>query len=77
MKAKFEVGGNYWANDNGFGSIKVLKRTAKSIRVLNDCGNEWMMRIKTDKDGNEYVTDSCVPKRWQYMLTYEAISKVE
>ena len=72
MGARFEVGRSYKANDSGLGCIKVLKRTEKSIRVRNDNGTEWMMRIKNDPAGNEYVTDSCVPQKWRYLYTYEA-----
>lgn len=39
--------------------------------------SEWRMRIKTDKNGNEYATDSSVPADWQDVFTYVAEEMVK
>lgn len=69
---KFEVGKKYDAYQSEYGNIKILRRTDKTIWVRNDSGIEWMMRIRKDNAGNEYATDSVVPKKWQYAFTYNA-----
>lgn len=71
LSKRFVVGCEYEANDPGFGTIRIIKRTAKSIRVTNGV-NEWMMRIKTDNDGIEYAADSSVGRKWIIALTYKA-----
>ena len=68
---KFVVGESYYPYDRSFSPITVLKRTAKTIFVTNG-DSEWRMRIKTDRNGNEYATDSSVPADWQDVFTYTA-----
>lgn len=68
---KFEVGKSYEASMADISSITVIKRTPKYCYVTNDVGNTWRMLIR-EKDGTEYMTDSCVPKRWQQAYTYSA-----
>ena len=65
---KFEVGKTYEWYQREYGSIKVLRRTQKSILVTNG-GSTWRMKIRTDTDGNEYVIDSTVPARWRDAFT--------
>ena len=69
---QFEVGKYYGAIDSAVPPIKVLKRTKKMILVSNDC-NTWRMLIWLDEQGNECVTDSCVPANWRECYTYKAI----
>lgn len=70
MKA-FEVGKEYEACDPGIDTITILKRTEKTLWVKNSTG-EWRMRINHDDDGNEFVADSTVPKKWREAFTYNA-----
>ena len=67
----FEAGETYYADDAGIPPITVDRRTIKTLYVHND-DNSWAMRIKIDARGDEYVTDSSVPKRWQGCFTYSA-----
>ena len=60
MPMRFEVGKSYGASDPCFDPITVLKRTDKMILVTNG-QSKWRMRLRTDADGNEYVTDSSWP----------------
>ena len=69
--AKFVVGNEYYFQDTGFGALKILRRTEKTIWVSNG-QNEWKMRIRDDGYGNEYATDSSVPKRFRSELTIMA-----
>ena len=71
MAKKFEVGRSYEALDGGFDPIKILRRTDKTIWVDNGC-NRWMMRIKHEKNGDEYAVDSCSPRAWREAFTYKA-----
>lgn len=67
---QFEVG--KWYKPYGeYHSIKILKRTSKTIWVDNT-ETTWMMRIKHDAFGNEFAVDSSVPKSWQEVLTYDS-----
>ena len=70
-KVRFEVGKEYEANDPGHDSIKVLRRTRKSI-VVNNGRTTWMMRINVDEEGAEFVVDHSVPKKWQDAYRYSA-----
>ena len=71
MSKVFEVGKEYEPNDTGFSAIRVLRRTDKTVWVENDC-SKWSMRIKRDDKGNEYASDSSVPRRWRHTITYQA-----
>ena len=68
----FEVGREYEPNDANYPPIKVIKRTAKMIQCQSDSGSIFRMRIRTDAYGNEYATDSSVPRKWQDIFTYQA-----
>jgi len=74
--AKFEVGKHYEWYQSEYGEIEVLRRTPKYIVVTNG-GTTWRMLVKTDGDGNEFVSDSCVPKKWQDCFTCSAKWEVE
>jgi len=67
----FEVGKQYEPNDRGFDPIRIERRTDKTVWVDKD-GCKWRMRIKRDKDGNEYVCDSSVPPKWRDAFIYQA-----
>ena len=69
---QFEVGKSYEPSDSGFPPVTIMKRTAKMILVRGEAESCWRMRIKTDEDGNEYMTDSSVPVKWRDALTYNA-----
>lgn len=69
---RFSVGKSYWANDRGYGAVKVVKRTPCFIYVENDSGSQWRMRIRADKNGIEFATDSSVPHKWRGAFTYSA-----
>ena len=71
IMAKFEVGRSYEANEWGYDPIKILKRTDKTVWVDNGQAR-WKMRVKLDKNGNEFVTDSSVPPSWRFLHTYQA-----
>ena len=73
---RFEVGEKYEPNDFGFDPIRIERRTDKTVWVDKD-GVKWRMRIKKDRNGNEYVADSCVPLKWRDAFTYQAKYKVE
>ena len=62
MATVFEIGKSYEASDPGLAPIKIISRTAKTIVVYNG-HTSWRMRIKYDKNGNEYVVDSSVGVR--------------
>ena len=72
IRMKFEVGKSYEANDPGHVTIKIIGRTEKTIKVRNEYGYEWRMKIRTDEDGNEYAFDSSVGKKWVESFTYRA-----
>ena len=61
---KFEIGKYYKWSEGGFDPIQVLQRTAKTI-VVRNASYIWRMKLRTDKDGNEYVVDSNTPKRYR------------
>ena len=68
---RFEEGKCYLASDSGIPPIIVLRRTSKMIRVENG-HSEWSMKIRLDKNGNEYVTDSSVSSPFRGAFTYSA-----
>lgn len=70
MAKVFEVGKYYGAWDTATPPVKVIKRTAKTVTVQNEW-DTWMMRIKVDWKGHEYVTDSKVPAEWRECYTYD------
>ena len=74
--ATFVVGKAYAWGDDGLDPITVVKRTPKSIRIKAPSGSSWMMRIRIDEDGNEYVVDSTVPKKWKDMYTCSSLWEV-
>ena len=67
----FEVGKTYCPADSGFDPIKVIKRTERCIKVDNGT-SEWKMVIKVDENGDEYVIDSSVPRKWRSAFVYSA-----
>ena len=77
MEDKFVVGGSYYPGDRSYSPIKILSRTDKSIKVENDNGAVWRMRIKHDHDGTEFAVDSSVPVRWRGAFTYCADDPVK
>lgn len=78
MTYKFETGCVYTAYARDFEPIRVIRRTEKTITVEGvEVGSKWMMRIKTDADGNEYAVDSKVPLRWRTAFTYSADDRIE
>ena len=68
---RFEVGRSYRPYAFEFDPITVLRRTEKTIWVDNG-QTKWRMRVQQDADGNEFVVDSAVPKRWRDAFTYSA-----
>lgn len=68
MAHKFEEGKSYEWMESGFGLIKVIKRTKKTILVDNG-SNTWRMLIRVDQTGTEYVTDSSVPELYRDVFT--------
>lgn len=69
----FEVGKEYEASDPGIDTIIVMKRTDKTVLVKNSTtGTAWRMHIKHDRDGNEILIDSSVPKSWREAFTYSS-----
>ena len=76
MGDMFREGKSYEAADAGLSPITVLKRTQKTILVQNDRGTTWRMRLHTDSEGNEYVSDSSVPAPWRANYTYRAVFEV-
>lgn len=72
--AVFEEGKTYEAYGCGLGPITVIRRTPKMILVTNGCST-WRMRLRTNGNGDEVVTDSSVPYKWQDEYTYS--SKLE
>lgn len=68
--SRFEVGSAYQAYQAEYGAVTVLRRTDKTIWVKSDDGIEWSMRVKHDKEGNEYAVDTSVPSRWREAFTY-------
>lgn len=72
MSKLLEVGKSYYPADHGYDPIEVIRRTPKCVIVRNWSGTTWRMLVRTDKDGVEYVTDSCVPQNWRREFTYRA-----
>ncbi len=73
MASVFEVGKTYSWYGREYDFITVVSRTPKTIVVTTgDHGHSWRMHIKHDANGNEYVTDSCVPKKWRDTFTCNA-----
>lgn len=71
MARKFEVGKQYPPYQAEYDAITVTRRTDKTIWCDNgQC--KFMMRVKKDRDGNEYAVDSTVPQRWRDAFTYTA-----
>lgn len=73
---KFEVGKKYESADWGLSKITILKRTAKSVKVSNG-DYEWMMRIRVDENGDEYVQDSSAGRKWVEAFTFKACWEVK
>lgn len=73
---KFEIGKWYRPTDCGFEAIQIIKRTPCYLFVKNETGVEWRMRIK-ESDDCEFLTDSTLPKRWQFAFTYFADNETE
>lgn len=72
---KFEVGKEYEPYQREYGSVKVIRRTDRTIWVEKHESwgdHRWFMRIKRDADGNEYAVDSKVPYKWRDAFTYMA-----
>lgn len=69
--AIFEVGKCYRAADCRYDPITITKRTEKCVCVTNGQA-DWRMRIRYDKDGNEYAVDSSEPARYRNDATYSA-----
>ena len=67
----FEVGMTYEAYDSGINPIRILRRTKKTVWVDNG-QSKWCMRVMVDVDGNEFVADSTVPRKWKEAFTYSA-----
>lgn len=71
MSRKFVVNREYSPYQSEYEPIIIMRRTEKTIWVSNrSCA--WLMRIKRDKDGNEFAVDSSVPKKWRDAFTYFA-----
>ena len=74
---QFEVGHSYWALDPGLSKITVLKRTAQFIKVRNDYGTEWRMKIREYecKNGSrfEIAFDCAVGSKWREAFTYSTM----
>ncbi len=71
---QFEVGHRYGeALDFGY-SIKVIKRTAQYIKVKNENGIEWRMKIRECEGKNgfqfEYAVDSSPSRKEQNNFIY-------
>ena len=75
--AQFEIGKTYKSADAEVEPITIRRRTAKTITATNSLYWDWTMRIRTDKDGNEFVTDSFVPKSLRGERTYFATMVTE
>ncbi len=65
---KFEIGKKYEWYQSEYGEIEILRRTPKCVVVTNG-GSTWRMIVRTDADGNEYVIDSTVPRKWRDAFT--------
>ena len=68
---RFEVGKAYNPMDCGYDPVTILKRTDKTVWVRGSSGNEWRMLVRNNGK-SEFVTDSCVPKKWRFAFTYFA-----
>ena len=69
--AKFKVGRTYFTNGS-VESVTIERRTEKTAWVTTQDGFSGYMRIRTDDAGDEYMTDSSVPRRWREVFTYYA-----
>ena len=78
-----EVGKLYEAMDSSYDPIRIERRTAKmaTVHTENYDGRQtsakWRTRIHTDPDGDEFVVDTTVPKKWRDVFTYSAKYLVE
>ena len=70
---KFEVGKMYKNAFPGFLPIEIIRRTAKMVTVKSYFSDHtWRMLIRIDKNGDEYLVDSTLPKSWQRFIFYSA-----
>lgn len=69
--SKFVVGKKYESADGRFDPIKIVRRTDKVIWV-DDGGYTRKMLVRKDMDGNEYVRESSLPKRYIEIGVYNS-----
>ena len=62
MIKKFEVGREYKNRSaydhNYYFTALIIKRTAKTVTVIDDLKREIRCKIKTDNKGNEFISTS-------------------
>lgn len=67
--ATFDVGKYYRSNESGYDPVLCVKRTDKSVWMQYYHGSVYRMKVRTDKDGNEWTVDTYMPKRyWDAMI---------
>lgn len=71
MPKQFKVGKWYTPYQCGFDPIKVVRRTEKTI-WCEDGNVQFSMRVRIDKNGDEYAVDCTVPVKWRDAFTYFA-----
>lgn len=69
--SRFEVGKSYECVDGCLDPITVIKRMAKMILVDKD-GCQWRMKIRVDSNGDEWVVDSYISRRYYEGCAYSA-----
>jgi hypothetical protein len=69
--SRFEIGKSYGNVECGFDPITVIKRTAKMI-LVDMYGNQWRMKIRVDSNGDEWVVDSYLPRRYYEVGAYSS-----
>lgn len=74
---QFEVGKRYFLDGDGFDSVLIVKRTAKTVTVQYHPERTYMSRIKIDADGTEWIHDPNVPKRWRFATICRASNEAK
>lgn len=70
--AKFEVGKAYSYAEGGFDPVFVVKRTDKTVWARWSSGSVYMLRVRKRDNGDEYLLESGVPKRYKDSYTIDA-----
>ena len=74
MGTSFVIGTMYGHNESGYDSVLCVKRTEKSVWMRYEFGQgkTHRMKIRYDKDGNEWTVDTKTPKSYWDLFTIQS-----